>query len=178
MITPNPNTTAQEPTDFLECLDLHLKVQGHPHLDQTALNRLWSGDTPFTRIPHSLTQRLLGGGALVGNSFRGRHGQSVLLITDDWTVSIHSIDMYNCVSAMCALVNTIVGKLSTTFSIEVITTPNGDEVTLESLMQEAADSEHRRRRKEKTKDTIIGAVSGAVLGAILSASACWMVAQL
>ena len=178
MNTLDPNTMPQEPTDFLECLDLHLRVEGLPHLDQTTIDRLGSGDTPFTRVSHPLTRRLLGGGALGGNSFRGRHGQSVLFITNDWTVSIQSIDMYKCVSAMCALLNTITSKLGTTFSIEVITTPDGDEVTLEGLMEEVAYKEKERLRKEKIREIIIGAIAGAVLGAMLSAVACWIAGQL
>ena len=156
----------QDPNDLLECLDLHLRVQDHTRLDETALRDL-SEATTFTRVPHRLIGRLLQGGALGGNSFSGRHGQSVVIISEDWTVSIHSIDMYNCVSAMCALINTITGELGTTLAIEVITTPGGDEVTLEGLMAEVANREQRRHRKDRNKDIVMGAVIGAVLSAVL-----------
>lgn len=170
--------TVQDPNDFLECLDLHLRVQDHPRLDETALGGLRSEAAPFTPVQHQLIGGLLRGGALGGNSFSGRHGQSVVIISDDWTVSIHSIDMYNCVSAMCALVNTITSELGTTLSIEIITTPGGDEVTLEGLMADVADRQQRRLRKDRIKDIVIGAVIGAVFGAVLSAIGCWAVDQL
>lgn len=162
----------QDLNNFLECLDLHLRVQDHTRLDETALRNLSESPT-FRRVAHGLIGQLLRGGALGGNSFSGRHGQSVVIISDDWTVSIHSIDMYNCVSAMCALVNTITGDLGATLAIEVITTPDGDEVTLEGLMAEVADSQQRRLRKDKIRDIVIG----AVLGAVLSGIGCWAVDQ-
>ena len=169
-----PEAPLQDSNDFLECLDLHLRVHGHIRLDETALRGL-TESTTFTRVQHGLIGRLLRGGTLGGNSFSGRHGQSVVIISDDWTVSIHSIDLYNCVRAMCALLNTITGELKTTFAIEVITTPDGDEVTLEGLMADFANREHRRLRKDRIKDIVISAVVGAVLGAALSAVACWAV---
>lgn len=165
-VSTQSGTTAIDARDYVEGLELHLRVQDYPRMDEGARDALLAEGGPFTPLAHSLVRYYLGDGALAGNYFRGRYKQTIVFITDDWAVTILSTDLYHCVQAMCILLNCVTSILETTFSIKTITTPDGQEETLEKLLDRAHKDARIRSRKQRALDLGIGAVLGAALSLI------------
>ena len=104
----------------MEILDIQLRVQGLPALDQTTRAALMAGEAlrPLTSY---LRSQLLEYPVPSRRALEVQVQDSAVLITEDWTVMIIGGRLIHCVSAMCVLLSLIGRGLQTPVTVQLLT---------------------------------------------------------
>lgn len=139
-----------------------MRVTGRPLLEQADRETLMAVEV-FRPLPHSVIARLLTRAVAGPNWLASEIQDAAVLISDDWVVSIYGEKLIDCVSAMCALINSISWELDSAVAIEMLTPVKKNDHPLYRQMER----ESRRSRAMaafKWGSTILAsAIAGALL---------------
>ena len=146
-------------------LEVQDTVAGYESLNQEVIQRLMAAED-FSTLPPSLQRRVLGQMIPSPSWLVAEVGGSVILVTNQWVVSIHGDSLVHCVAALVRYRNAVGTELAATV-IGELKTPVVENTG--PLSEVVVRREKERRFRDNVKEArwvIAGAVAGAVLGVL------------
>ena len=146
----------------MDILDLHLRVEGYPTLDQNVKGTLMSR-IPFVPLANTLKAKLASQVQAGAHWLTAEVQGSAVFIAEDWVTSIHGYNLLHCVSTMCLVVNAIREQLNTPVSILLLNPLSSNNATLSKLLED----ENRKIRKKAAFRWVAAVLVSGFIGAII-----------
>lgn len=147
----------------MEILELQLRVQGLPNLDDATRNTLIATGG-YSALPLRRVSQIWHG-SVPGQLRLSLNVQgAAVFVTDDWVVSIHGKRLIDCVGSLCAIVSTLDSAFNASVTIDLLTTSRVNDA--KALFRQL----DRERTLGRVKSVFVWAftlLAGGLLGALI-----------